>query len=235
MRSAVYEPDGIWGSLIDLTPSQIAQINASKNPDSTGRVKPELQKRLPSYPDGKMKDFPFWRPIITNTDTEADGQPRPFMRAGSPIDRKSGVYFIWNTKTKTIYIGSSIGTSKNGNVRRTLARHWQEWNRNKPLTEWVTKAAHQEKGARLPGDVRDYKHIGGVVVPRNHIYVCIMPIENDDPRVVATKGNNTNRYAPRQVEYWYHTKICDSHKCLGINQLNHVKRDTAKIDFDVPF
>lgn len=219
MRSAVYQPLGSWGALVPFTPAQVHQLNRAALDPGQAR-EPDLVKRLPSFPTGRHVLFPFYRPTIKSTDPSINGKPRPFMRAGSPIDQKSGVYLIWNGKKRTIYIGSSVGTSKQGNIRRTLARHWQSWNRQKTLSQYVTKFSGD--GSRMPSPDFD-KRTGGIVVPRNDIYVCIMLIDNYDKSIYGKSGNTA--LAPRIVEAWYYERLCSSLKCIGINQIARDRPD----------
>ncbi len=228
MRSAVYIPRGPWGGNVALSPSQIAQQRAAEQePDAKpgDPWKPELVKILPNYPSGKPAKFPFWRPVIlAKNDPELNGKPRPFMRAGSPIDMRPGVYFIFERKSKQMYIGSSIGESKQGNARRTAARHWQSWNRHKALSDYVSK--FKNKGSQMKLDIPNYRYQGGVVMPREDVFICFMPIDNDDPRVIsAYSGQGSNLYAPRQMEAWYFEHVCDHIRCAGVNQIAKVKRD----------
>lgn len=209
MRSAVYEPSEAWVSSLRLTPSQIRKL-----PTSGKAHKPDVVKRLPSFPSGRMALFPFYRPVT------AIGEPQPFMRAGSPIDSESGVYFIWNSKIRKMYIGSSIGTSKQGNVRRTLVRHWQSWKRRKPLSQYVTKFSG--KGSRMPSPEQD-RDLGGIVVPRFDIFVCVLLVKNDDKALYDRKRDIP---APRILEAWYYERLCANGKCLGINQIARDNPDT---------
>lgn len=217
-KTLQYQPRGSWGAFLDLDRSQIQQIRASEESAPGEPWKPDLVKRLPSYPNKRLVEFDFYRPTLP------DGSPRPFMRAGSPIDEKSGIYFIWSPKTRSIYVGSSIGTSRQGNLRRTLARHWQSWDRSRKLSEYVTRFAHKAP-MKDPSPTK-----GGVTYDRSKIYVCILPVENDDPRFVKP---GSKEKAPRILEAWYYLHFCQALRCDGTNQLALVMRDQPDEPFDL--
>lgn len=225
-------PRGSWGANLLLTPSQVRQIRASEG-TQLGRVgdewKPDIVKRLPGYPHRRPQLYPFFRPVFPNKESPTGWSPRPFMLAGSPIDERSGIYLIWNKKEKSIYVGRSVGTSRQGNLRHTLARHWQSWQRGKKLTEYVSKFKH---GA--PMKSADAFR-GGVTYPRDSIYVCIIPIENDDPRIVTKSSGKI--LAPSLVEAWFFSEVCKTMKCDGTNQLARLLYDSPdqQLDEETPF
>lgn len=149
---------------------------------------------LPNWPHPeKSAKFAFYRPVDKKT-----GKPLAWMRAGSAIDRRSGVYFILDLEGDSIYVGSSTGTSQQGNIRRTIARHYQDWER------------------------KDGSYTG-VVLPRRDIAICVLLIDNDQeiPESAQMKTKTGKMpagqfaLAPRQIESWYQRLVDEAGRLIG--------------------
>lgn len=219
-----YVPRGPWGQEVYPTPAELARLD----PEAGEPWAPDKVLRLPAFPSGRPAAYPFFRPVIRSGPDA--GRPRPFMRAGGPLDRKSGVYLIYEGPERAIYVGSSWGTSRQGNMRRTMARHWQSWERTE-LSQYVTKL----RGRGGPVIKSDSAHRGGVTFPRRDVYVCAIPLANDDPRVARQfAGSGYNLLATRQLEGWLAEQIARVRKVVGANQLAHIGLDDPDRSFEDP-
>lgn len=162
---------------------------------------------LPDWPGDELRFFPFFRPVDSN------GSPLSWMRAGSKIDGKSGVYLIFDMEGDAVYVGSSTGTSAQGNIRRTMARHWQDWER---------RTAYGKRS-----------ETAGVVLPRRDVAVCVIPVVNDAHvpdavQMLTSKGKppvGDYALAPRQIESWYQREVAKRYRLLGLARL---------VEFDYP-
>lgn len=165
--------------------------------------------KLPNYPKGRIAGFPFWRPLSRS------GKLMGWLRAGSPIDRQPGVYFLFDVEGDRLYIGSSAASNRQANVRRTLIRHFQTWERR--------KAYYSGAGGATAG---------GVVVPRRDALVCVIPIPSSYVPPTAPRTSRASQLSPaRVVEDWYLGQICDQIECLNTVGVGAVYRD----DPDIPF
>lgn len=182
---------------------------------SPPEVQPVTRLRVATYPAGKNEYIDMYPP------TKSDGSLSDFMKAGSGIDQKSGVYVIYEPKTGYRYIGSSVGTSKQANVRRTLARHWQSWDRKKKLSEYVTKF----KGNAPMGRAQIDK--GGVTFDRREVLVAIWIVPD---AVIDINGNKI------KAARWIEAKMYELNKkrygkIAGKNAMQALVKDNP----DVPF
>jgi hypothetical protein len=220
----VFVPRGPWGQEVYPTPAELAKLDK----EAGKPWPPDKVLRLPAFPTGRPHPYPFWRPTIRSGPSA--GRPRPFMRAGGPLDLKSGVYLIYDGRDRVIYVGSSWGTSKQGNLRRTMARHWQSWHREE-LSPYVTKL----RGRGLPVIKSPSATRGGVTFARRDIFVCAIPLDNDDPRVsLRFPGSGHNELATRQLEAWLAEKISEVRHVVGSNQLARIERDDPDRSFEEP-
>lgn len=165
---------------------------------------PAHRLRIPSWPSGALKVVGFYSLY------DDDGEPLPWMRAGSDIDLEPGVYVIYDGKGRDFYIGSALT-----NVRRTLARHFQRWQRPAPLSQYVTK--YRGEGARMsPQSVS----LGGVTFQRQHTSaaVYLIPAQpTKQPRYAPHREGD--ELQPRQFEAWLYDRLCSRRKCRGDNDL----------------
>lgn len=225
MNIGPYIPAGPWGLEEYPTAAELARWD----PAAGEATEPDKILRLPAFPHGKLEPYPFFRPTI-HKGPEA-GKPRPFMRAGSPLDRQSGVYLIYDGPHRSLYVGSSWGTSARGNMRRTMARHWQSWNRSEKLSQYVTKL---RGGGRPVIKIQDELR-GGFTFKRADVFVCALPLANDDARVLRLfPAAGTNALATRQLEAWLSEKIAEVRRVVGANQLLHVGLDDPDRDLEAP-
>lgn len=223
---APYVPRGPWGFHQYPTAASLKKLD----PNAGELWEPDRVLRLPQFPSGKIVPYPFFRPTIHN---DPKGRPRPFMRAGSPLDMKSGVYLIYDAHERAVYVGSSWGTSKQGNMRRTAARHWQSWRRHEKLSDYVTKL----RGGGRPVIKTEDAHQGGFTFKRRDIFICAFPLENDDARVLGRfPAQGHNLLATRQLEAWLTEQISEVRRVVGYNQIVHVSIDDPDRSFEsVPF
>lgn len=178
-------------------------------------VQPVTRLRVATYPSGKNEYIDMYKP------TKEDGSLSEFMRAGSGIDQKSGVYVIYEPRTGYRYIGSSVGTSKQANVRRTLARHWQSWDRRKALSEYVTKF----RGDAPMG--RAQREKGGVTFDRREVVVAVWIV----PDAVIDVGGYKVKAARWIEAKMYELNLKRYGKIAGKNAMQALVRDNP----DVPF
>lgn len=194
--------------------------------DETGaELAPVMTADLPDWPTDELHAFPFFAPV------DGDGAPLPWICAAGPrgglsleagIDQRSGVYIIMDRDASAVYVGSSTGTSKQGNVRRTLARHWQRWER-----AGNTSGRGAFKTAAP----------GGITVDRRDVIVCVLLVPNElviPPSVLMRRADGkppegANILAPRQIESWYQLALRHHFDLLGLARL--VEFDSP----DVPF
>ena len=197
-------------------------------PNEGAAAKPDFTVKLPAMPRVpggavRMRDWPFWRALAP------EGHLISWLLKHSPIDEKSGVYFLYDKEGEKIYVGSSIGTSEQGNVRRTVNRHFQKWQR---LSEWY-RLSRYARGNTPPKP-------GGVVMPRSAVALCVMlvgehSISDEDLRAwmkeldISLPGRALLHPA-RLVESWYLRAWSGE-----VDLLNQIGLQVQPDDPDVPF
>jgi len=221
----LFQPRGPWADPEFAAPRGKpgpANEGVAATPDQVIRV-----PVMPRHPGGavRVKEVPFWRAVRTN------GGLIGWLLKGSPIDRKAGVYFLYDNESSKIYVGSSIGVSEQGNVRRTINRHFQKWQR---LSEWYRKSRTLRK--------QEPPAPGGVVLPRTVVAVCVLLVPWDaiGPDEIKEWMRELNISLPggalmhpaRLVESWYLSAWSSELDLLNtIGLAVQVDRD----DPDVPF
>ena len=191
----------LWPAPLDEQPAQAAQ---------------RQNRAVPLYPNpSRLHSIPFYSPVEPNREL------RPFMRAGSPIDRQPGVYLIFDRERRAYYVGSSVGKSRQGNVRRTILRHWQQWRRPKPLSQYVTKFRHN--APLRPQDD------GGITMDRARALVAVFLLPAPDSALGKRLAKDAGSSHPaRYLEQWIFEALCNRRRCVGAHA---VSRDFP----DVPF
>ena len=123
----------------------------------------ELEMPLPTKQGASMQTVAFFRAVGSDGESLADWlQSQRSTGLGAPANWR-GVYMILGLDDRDLYIGSSAGTTPDGQMRRTINRHLQQWFR------------------------RDSTRYPGYVVDRREVAIAAFPTPaRTDPRLIET-------------------------------------------------